>query len=169
MPHNKNMGSGVLIIDLKRDQIILVKDYTGDYSDFGGKAMPGKTVAGTAAQEFYEESCGSHTISETYLTTCQYVQIRDAYRCYIVFASLSCTNYYKHRRALKDKQLAGSHVSSCMLETSRMTRFSITDLKHEYGTCGSIGTNHQTDRGEWVTFGGRLKGVLNRAFGKKYL
>ena len=117
-------GAGVLVLTKSKKfeseyDCILVKDYTGDFNDFGGKSE-GRESSIVAQAELLEESRGTICIDSSALHTTRYVDIghtKHVYRCYVVIIpNVSCTTFYRTNT---------SGMSSAYRETTEMQRFPV--------------------------------------------
>lgn len=155
-------GAGVLLVDLIRGQIILVR-VNGEYTDPGGCiGQQNDTLSYTASRELYEETAGSVSTTQQCIASCKYVDIPAGkyhkYRCFIMYAStVSCSTFYNERKKLQNAVNRGMYISHCFFEADRMTRFSIAQFKR------SINKTATTDNGEIVVLSNRIMKIIKAA------
>lgn len=164
-PKVRYTGAGVLVVDAKAQQVILVEDHTGEFRDMGGRRSRGTRCAETASAELYQETRMTMNVdAKTLRSSCKYVDI-DAgpgklYRCFIYYSSnVSCSAFYKAYDKVDVKQLPKE-----LRETTRMTRFPLSGIKRN-----PTSRTQTTDQGRTVPLGGRVRKVLEKAIAKKLI
>lgn len=156
-------GAGVLIVTNSKTfpgelDIVLVKDYTGDYNDAGGKSE-GRISFEVASSELLEESRGMLYISGSALSSTKYVDVgkstKHLYRCYIVHVpNISCRTYYS---------IDTSRMGHAYQETTGMTRFPV---RYVMNLIRSHALNDYLYDDKYIArkINGRVKSIIKKVF-----
>jgi len=156
-------GAGVLLIDLMRNQIILVR-VNGKYTDPGGSIdYQSDTLSYTAARELNEETSENVSTTPQYLANNPYVDISAGtshkYRCFMLYDSgISCREFYKNRKRLEQLRKRGLSMPYGYYEADRMTRFPISQFK-KYKNANAA----NTDTGRPVVLSNRVVKIISAA------
>jgi hypothetical protein len=151
-------GAGVLVLDTSKQQLLLIKDYHGQYNDMGGQ-LQAPLIDGvlerTAAAELLEETRGVMKVSAAELASAPRVSLPKGYRMYILRRPDTtglCSRYYAI-----DPKKAGLGPSFC--ETEGLTRFPLQQFLGK----GGAGPTALTDTGRAVQLHDRVRTGINEA------
>jgi hypothetical protein len=127
--------SGAGVIFVHNDEFILARccirgSEMNKFSGFGG-LHDQITPYLTASKEVFEESDGTINVSDAYLQTKPFVEVRCSNNtCYLAILvtdmQVSCSTFYQTRRNIVSLGGTPNH------ETDRMTRFPVKQFKDEY-------------------------------------
>jgi hypothetical protein len=141
-------SSGILLVDTSKQQIILVKDHSGSYNDFG-KVDNEESNSMISSNEY--DLCYQKYSDIDIIT--QY----SKYKCYIIRTNgINCKKFFANFIMVKN-------IITIFYETTSITRFPIQSIKNQYFTNGYIPYYTVSNNGDSCHLNNRIRKVLELA------